>query len=171
MSSGSGSSNPRAAPVHPGLLAERIGLDAARRQEQLAFFELGAEDTRALEEYRPIAEGTVDEIVSRFYEHLLRFPELEALLRTEPGRIAKLQSLQRDYFLSLSGGRFDEDYFESRLRVGDAHQRLGVRPGWYLGAYALYLRLALRALVAAEGDGARILPTVEALIKAITLDM
>jgi signal transduction histidine kinase len=118
-----------------------------------------------------VGARTVDDVVADFYEHLLRFPELEALLTAEPDRIVKLKGMQRAYFLSLSEGRFDDEYFESRLRVGDAHQRIGLRPEWYIGAFALYLRLALRALVEDSGDGRRILPRVEALIKAIFLDM
>jgi len=166
MSSGSTSAD------GPGrLLRELIGLTEPRREEQLSFFELGPDDARELRAYRPLAESTVDRIVADFYAHLLRFPPLEELLRSEPGRIAKLQGLQRDYFLSLSEGRFDAEYFESRLRVGDAHQRIGLGPAWYIGAFALYLRLALRTLVADTGDGARILPAVEALIKAIFLDI
>jgi signal transduction histidine kinase len=166
MSSGSTSAD------EPGrLLRELTGLTEPRREEQLSFFELGPDDARELRAYRPLAERTVDRIVADFYAHLLRFPELEGLLRSEPGRIAKLQGLQREYFLSLSEGRFDAEYFESRLRVGDAHQRIGLGPAWYIGAFALYLRLALRTLVAETGDGARILPAVEALIKAICLDM
>jgi signal transduction histidine kinase len=168
MSSGSGSGS---RPELPKLLRERTGFDEARRGEQLEFFELGAPDEEALAGYRPLAEATVDRIVSDFYAHLMRFPELAELLRAESGRIAKLQGMQRDYFLSLASGRFDADYFESRLRVGDAHQRIGLRPAWYIGAFALYLRLALRVLVADTGDGRRILPIVEALIKAIFLDM
>ncbi len=168
MSSGSSSGS---RPGLPNLLRERTGLDEERRAEQLSFFELGDGDTAALAGYRPIADATVDRIVSDFYTHLMRFPELAELLQAEPGRIAKLRGLQREYFLSLAHGRFDADYFESRLRVGDAHQRIGLRPVWYIGAFALYLRLALRALVEDTGDGQRILPTVEALIKAIFLDM
>jgi len=166
----SGSSSERRAGL-PGLLRELTGLDESRRTERLDFFALADEDTRALRDYRPIAEATVDGIVSDFYAHLLRVPELAGLLESEPGRIAKLQGLQREYFLSLFTGRFDADYFESRLRVGDAHQRIGLRPEWYIGAFALYLRLTLRTLVAETGDGARILPTIEALIKAVLLDM
>ena len=166
MSSGSTSAD------EPGrLLRELTGLTEPRREEQLSFFELGPDDAQELRAYRPLAERTVDQIVADFYAHLLRSPELEGLLRSEPGRIAKLQGLQREYFLSLSEGRFDAEYFESRLRVGDAHQRIGLGPAWYIGAFALYLRLALRTLVAETGDGARILPAVEALIKAICLDM
>ncbi len=172
MSSGSNSSDdPRGTPPPGRSLGEATGLDEAQRAERLGFFELGPDDAAALKACRPLAEASVDRIVSDFYAHLLRFPELEQLLQAEPGRIARLQGLQRAYFLSLSEGRFDPDYFESRLRVGDAHQRIGLRPTWYIGAFALYLRLALRALVEATGDGARVLPTVEALIKAIFLDM
>jgi signal transduction histidine kinase len=155
----------------PGTLSELRGLDEVHRAERLAFFQLGDEDAKALLGYQPVAAATVDRIVSDFYAHLLRFPELEDLLRADPERIAKLQGLQREYFLSLTQGRFDAEYFESRLRVGDVHQQIGIRPVWYIGAFALYLRLALRALVAESGDGARILPTAEALIKAIFLDM
>jgi signal transduction histidine kinase len=172
MSSGSGSADPPRRARKPGeLLRELLGLDEERRDQQLAFFDIGSADTDALRDYHRVAEGTVDRIVAEFYAHLMRFPELQQLLEAEAGRIAKLQGLQRSYFLSLTDGRFDPDYFESRLRVGDAHQRIGLRPEWYIGAFALYLRLALRTLVADAGDGARILPTVEALIKAIFLDM
>ena len=172
MSSESNSDRPGGKPGLAGqLLHELTGLADERRAERLAFFDIGPADTSELGAYRPLAEKSVDGIVTQFYEHLLRFPELETLLRAEPGRIERLQELQRAYFLGLSEGRFDAEYFESRLRVGDAHQRIDLRPVWYIGAFALYLRLALRTLVADTGDGARILPTVEALIKAIFLDM
>lgn len=169
MSSGSNSDDRPRGPDE--LLRELIGLTEARRQEQLSFFEIDAEDGERLRACRPLAARTVDRIVADFYDHLLSFPELERLLAAEPDRIGKLKGLQRAYFLSLSDGRFDPEYFESRLRVGDAHQRIGLRPRWYIGAFALYLRLALRALVEDTGDGRRILPTVEALVKAIFLDM
>jgi signal transduction histidine kinase len=73
--------------------------------------------------------------------------------------------------MSLFEGAVDEAYLESRLRVGDAHQRIGLEPGWYIGAFALYLRLALRALTRESGDGQRILPVMEALVKRVFLDM
>jgi signal transduction histidine kinase len=109
--------------------------------------------------------------VERFYDHLLAFPPLRELLEREPGRIERLRALQRAYFLSLTDGALDDAYVESRLRVGNAHQTIGLEPTWYIGAFALYLRLTLRELVARTGDGARILPTIEALVKIITFDM
>ena len=158
-------------PGEPPALREVTGLDASRRSERLAFFGLDADDARRLRAWRPVAEAGVDAVVRDFYAHLLRFPELATLLSEESGRIAKLQGLQRDYFLSLAEGTFDADSFERRLRIGDAHQRIGLRPAWYIGAFALYLRLAIRGLVAARPDDPDVVPTIEALVKAVFLDM
>ena len=154
-----------------GELARRVGLDQRTLEEQRAFFELSEADTAALRLLRPHAEAGVDAIVDRFYDHLLAFPELREILGREAGRIDRLKMLQRLYFLSLTDGEFDEAYVESRLRVGKVHQAIGLEPSWYIGAFSLYLRLALRELVARTGDGASILPTIEALVKAISFDM
>ena len=154
----------------PPLLREYTRLDPAQQAERLAFFDVGPADIAALRAFGRLTAGAMDGIIEDFYAHLLRFPELVGLLQGEPGRIAGLKTTLRAYFASLTEGPFDEAYFESRLRVGDAHQRVGLRPSWYLGAFSLYLRLALRALVTETGDGARILPALDALIKAVFLD-
>jgi signal transduction histidine kinase len=148
-----------------------MGIDAAHRNERLAYFDVGPDDMERLRAWRPHSEASVDGIVADFYAHLLTFPALARILEADPERLTRLKGLQRRHFLSLTDGEFDAGWFESRLRVGDAHQRLGIQPVWYMGAFALYLRLALRALVDQTGDGREILPTVEALIKAVFLDM
>jgi signal transduction histidine kinase len=154
-----------------GALRGAVGLDATRLEEQLSFFQIGPDDDRVLHDQHDVARNTVDEIVATFYDHLLSFPPLADLLRAEPERIPRLKPLQRAHFMSLFEGSVDEGYFESRLRVGDAHQRIGLKPTWYIGAFALYLRLALRVLSREMGDGARILPVFEALVKRVFLDM
>jgi signal transduction histidine kinase len=168
MSSESRSTDP---PARSSLLRELTGLDAAQQAERLEYFGLGPADLQVLRDLAPLARRTVDGLVVEFYEHLLRFPELATLLRADPERLERLKEKQRAYFLELTEGRLDEDYFESRLRVGDAHQRVGLRPPWYLGAFALYLRLALRAVLAETGEGQRALPALEALIKIVFVDM
>ena len=152
-------------------LTRRVGLDAPRQDEMRRFFDLGPIDTATLHDLRPLARASVDDVVQRFYDHLLRFPDLRELLEREPERITRLRTLQREYFLSITDGTFDDAYVESRLRVGNAHQNVGLEPSWYIGAFALYLRLAIRALVADRGEGAGILPAIEALVKTITFDM
>ena len=45
------------------------------------------------------------------------------------------------YLLSLAGPEIDADYLAERRRIGETHDRIGLEPRWYLGAYALYLSL------------------------------
>jgi signal transduction histidine kinase len=154
----------------PRLLV-RAGLDDARRARRLAFLELDADDETRLAELRAFAREHVDEIVDAFYAHLLRFPETRELLG-DAAQIARLKGLQRAYFLRMIEGRFDADYFESRLRVGAAHARFDLEPEWYLGTYHLYIRLLLdRLRTRYRDDPDRLVALIESLGKAIFLDM
>lgn len=144
--------------------------DEARRAERLALFELGEDDLALLAALRPALAASIDAVVEEFYAHLLRFEPLRALLAAEPGRIERLKRLQRDFVLEMADGRVDAAYFDSRLRVGDAHQRIGLEPVWYLGAFSRLLRLLLRRVAAEAGVAAAALPPLEAVIKTVLLD-
>jgi signal transduction histidine kinase len=147
------------------------GLDAAARQRRLAFLDITAQDEANLAAVREFARAHVDEIVDAFYEHLERFAETRQLLGSH-GPVGRLKQLQRSYFLRLLEGRFDEAYFESRLRVGNAHQLIDLHPEWYLGTYNLYLRLVIdRLREHYRDDPDRLLCTIESLSKVIFLDM
>jgi len=136
-----------------------------------AWFDLGPADIAALRAFAPTLAGRLDALVAEFYRYLLQFPETAALLQAEPERLERLACIQHRYAMELVSADFGPDYVASRLRVGDTHQRMGVAPEWYMGAFALLLRLTLRALVEATGEGRGLLPTVEALIKAVFFDM
>jgi signal transduction histidine kinase len=152
-------------------LSRALGLGEGPLADRLAFFQITSQDEARLAEIGAACASGLDRIVADFYAHLLRFSPLEELLRAEPGRVAKLQGLQRTYFRELTSGRIDAPYVETRLQVGNAHQRIGLRPEWYIGAFSLFLRLYLRELVEQRRDGAALLPEIEALIKAVFLDM
>jgi signal transduction histidine kinase len=79
--------------------------------------------------------------------------------------------LQREYLLSLAGPRLDEGYLAQRRRIGAAHERVGLEPRWYLGAYALYFSLiAPRVARAWPGDPERVARTLVALQRLLGLD-
>jgi signal transduction histidine kinase len=108
--------------------------------ERLAYFDYGPIDRALLAELAPILEKNAANLVSGFYRHLLSFPETRHLLR-EPVVKERLLGLQREYLLSLAGPDIDEAYLDHRRRIGEVHERIGLEPRWYLGAYALYLSM------------------------------
>jgi signal transduction histidine kinase len=109
-------------------------------EERLAFLSFDEADRLRLAALRPALEARADELVDAFYQHMLRFPETRDLL-SDPLTRARLLAMQRDYLLSLGGSQIDEAYVDERRRIGETHERIGLAPRWYLGAYALYLSL------------------------------
>lgn len=77
----------------------------------------------------------LDAIVSEFYAYLWGVPALTLLLGDKE-RTARLRITQRAYLETLGSGRDSLGYFESRLRIGRVHERVGLAPSYYLGAYS-----------------------------------
>ena len=117
-----------------------LKLDEHELRSRRAFFELTDEDLTRLASLRPYAEKWTAKVVEEFYALLLGHPETREILR-EDAVVRRLKKLQSDYFLGLFSGKCDLDYVEDRLRVGTAHERIGLAPKWYIGAYRRYLQL------------------------------
>jgi signal transduction histidine kinase len=118
----------------------------ADRETRLAFFELGSDDRANLAKLRPLLEKHAGGFVSAFYRHLLSFEGPRGLL-ADPDVKDRLLVKQREYLLSLADPELDDDYFARRLAIGQTHVRVGLEPGYYLGAYSLYMRLLIPAVL------------------------
>jgi signal transduction histidine kinase len=69
----------------------------------------------------------------------------------------------------LLSGPYDEAYAESRHKIGATHQRIGLEPAWYLGAYCLYTQLCFPRFAAELG--ATCPPALLSLLKIIFADV
>jgi signal transduction histidine kinase len=138
--------------------------------QRLAYLSLGRGDLELLTALRPIFEKHADNLVAAFYRHLLSFEPTRRLLR-DAGVKERVLKLQRDYLMSLAGPTVDEAFLAQRRRIGAVHQRVGLEPGWYLGAYALYTALLTPHICEAyAGDPERGVRTLIALQKLLLLD-
>ncbi len=115
---------------------------ASEISDRLAFLNFDANDTQRLSALRPLLEEHADGLVGAFYRHLLAFPETRRLL-ADPVVKERLLDEQRAYLLSIAGPDIDARYLDERRRIGETHDRIGLEPRWYLGAYALYLSLLI----------------------------
>jgi signal transduction histidine kinase len=109
-------------------------------EERVTYFDYGDADRRVLADLRTVLEKNADSLVAAFYRHLLSYGATRQLLR-DPEVKERLLWMQRQYLLSLAGPEIDEAYLAERRRIGQTHERIGLEPSWYLGAYALYLSL------------------------------
>jgi rsbT co-antagonist protein RsbR len=148
----------------------QLELDESEIQHRRAFFGITDEDLARLAGLKGFAARHMDDIVKGFYELLLAHPETRSFI-PDAETMAKMESLQRDYFLTLFEGRCDSDYVKRRLLVGAVHERIGMAPKWYIGAYRRYLELLLDRLFADLADPAEARLAFQSAQKLICFDM
>jgi signal transduction histidine kinase len=139
-------------------------------EHRLSFLNLRPEDLELLRELREPLEKHAEGFVGAFYRHLLSFQATRDLLR-DPGVKTRLLASQRAYLLSLAGPTIDDGFLAERRRIGEAHERVGLEPRYYLGAYALYLSLLTPIVFETAGnDPQRGSDILVALQKLLMLD-
>jgi signal transduction histidine kinase len=138
-----------------------------QRLSYLAFEEI---DRELLSDIEPLLEKHADSFVAAFYRHLLSFEPTRRLL-SDPRVKDRLLAKQRAYLISLAHPECDEEFAAERRRIGETHERIGLEPKWYLGAYALYFGL-LAPIISAEypDEPERSARTLAALQKLLMFD-
>jgi methyl-accepting chemotaxis protein len=147
---------------------EGLSVELDRRRRYLRIEEA---DMERLSAVRDVTTQQVKAVVERFYEHLLHNPETRAHFKTER-HIHNVKRTQTLYFTELFEGKCDIDYLRDRLRVGRTHERIGLDPQWYIGAYCIYMNNLLPIVMRHfEGDLERGIETFQSLVKLICFDM
>jgi hypothetical protein len=137
-----------------GGIFERPMARAGNIAERLAFLNLRQRDRELLAALRPLLEKHADSFVAAFYRHLLSFGPTRELLR-DPEVKDRLLRKQREYLLSLAEPGLDRAYAAERSRIGATHERIGLEPRWYLGAYAFYFGFLGRSRATSSAPATR----------------
>jgi rsbT co-antagonist protein RsbR len=148
-----------------------LKLDDEECRRRLEFFELTPDDFQRLTSLRAFAERWTQEITEGLYELLMKHPESRSFFPDE-ATLARVKRLQNAYFLHLFSGTYDLAYVRDRLRVGSAHERIGMPPKLYLGAYRRYLALIHEKLRNHfKGNETEAVKAIETIRKIIFFDM
>jgi rsbT co-antagonist protein RsbR len=124
-------------------LQAEIDQDEVERRKE--FLRFGPEDVAALKRLAPVAARYAQPVIEAFYEHLMSFEETRSFFE-DPKLLEHVKKMQTEYFRRLTEGDYGPDYVANRLRIGTVHERVGLAPKWYLGSYALYMRMVAGAL-------------------------
>lgn len=149
-------------------LVDKYGLDQAHRNLRKEFLGISNEDLAGLRQLQACFSRMAVEFAEKFYQNLLASPETAPFL-TDPVTLERLKQAQMQYFQELLSGNAGPEYFEKRLRVGEVHQRLGIKPTWYLGAYNIYIQACFPRF--AQELGGHLPGELLALVKLIFLDV
>lgn len=149
-------------------LVDKYGLDEAHRKSRREFLGITEDDLTRLRRLQDCFSRIAVEFAETFYQNLLASTETAPFF-TDPVTVERLKQAQMQYFRELLSSDAGREYFEKRLRVGEVHQRLGIRPTWYLGAYNVYIQACFPRF--AEDLGASLPAELSSLVKLIFLDL
>ncbi|MES2296483.1 MAG: EAL domain-containing protein [Pseudomonadota bacterium] len=145
-------------------------ISPAELARRMSFYEIGPDELACLVEARATLGQVQQQCTQALHAHMLQFSNLSGMLAKE-NSLGVLAEAHRRYFADMTAGRLDQDYVDNRLRVGYAHQRIGLEPQWYLGAYRKYLSELMLALYRERSDDQAFLQTYDAVLKLICFDM
>jgi PAS domain S-box-containing protein len=121
-------------------LMTQMGLTSDEQAKIKGFVGFTQDDALALKDLLPLITEKADFIVDRFFENIKRYPELMDLIDRVGSNVDRLKVTQKKYFLTMFEGEYGENYFETRLKIGAMHTKIGLTPRWYLGSYSIYLQ-------------------------------
>ena len=141
-------------------------------EDRLRFIEMDESDIVELQQARQYIEPEIDNMLDRFYEHILTYPEFESLFEDDES-IQRARNSQRQHWLDeLFGGHFKSSYFNKAVKFGRTHARVGLALSWYVGSYSKMLNQFIRRICEeAEKEGTAACETVQAVCKAVLLDV
>ena len=151
-------------------ILQETNITLAKWERLKAFFGFKKDDEDILREFRLVALTHIDDVIEDLYQWFFKFEEVKAYF---PDRktVQHVKKLQRQHFLTLTGGTYGIDYVNERLKVGVTHKRIGLPPNLYMGAYSFYMQAMLpRVLGGFEYDRIKQARAATALVKLIALD-
>jgi heam-based aerotactic trancducer len=153
------------------LKSQTHSISSGERSARLKLYRLTEQDGRALASVARLVDRNMAVFVDDFYDHLERYPEAIEIIRQAGSSIEQLKRTNPDYLREIFRGKFDEQYFASRERIGAVHARIGLSPRWFFAGMASYAEtlgpLLVRKLWLSPRKQAR---TLAAFLKAINLD-
>jgi hypothetical protein len=113
--------------------------DLTRR---LALLGWEGSSAKRIEAFYPVLEAKIDQLIRRFYHHLLGRPETARLLESVD-ITGHLIPAQRKHWLRLFRCEFDAEYVIHARRIGEVHYRKHVPLYAYMASYNYFLCLTL----------------------------
>jgi hemoglobin-like flavoprotein len=141
-------------------------------EQRLRFLKFNNEAVQTLQQVEGLFEGSIDDLLDRFYNHILEQPELKSLFAdkesAERARDAQKQHWQRILFSK----NFGETQFDQTKKVGQTHLKVSLEPSWYMSAYCFMLNEFIELIAKQYKDDTESLTNIiQALNKAVVLDM
>jgi len=107
-------------------------------ESRLAFVGMDEQKRATLRKIRPDIMQALPGILDQFYARAAEFPQTSRLFKNAD-HMRHAKAMQIKHWDVITSAEFSEAYVESVNRIGEAHNRLGLEPRWYIGGYSIIL--------------------------------
>jgi rsbT co-antagonist protein RsbR len=147
----------------PNVSNERPPLLYRNLERRRKFVGLEAGDSARLAVVRDWMTRNVDRFAAVFFDHLEAMPEAANLFRNAE-TLEHAKRLKREHFIAMAQGKYDEDYFDQRVKLAHFYSSAGLDVCVFLGAFHQMMLVITKELLE-HAD----LPATEALECAMSL--
>ena len=148
-----------------------MSIDQLAAKRRLEFLEVEESDRAALRALWPLFEKEIGGLLDGFYDTIMKWETLKQLIDAHSD-VPKLKQAQAGHWKRLFSGEFNQDYFDRAFAIGKAHERVGLKPQWYVGGYTYLLsRLQEMAVTKLHKKPKELSAALAAVNKAVMLEI
>jgi len=129
-------------------LIDQMGYSEREIARRLHLLNFTDDDTERLKTVSGHMNRVAKELIDEYYEHQLADAEIAQIIG-DVDTLRRLEGYMTVYIRQIFEGKYDDQYVNTRLRVGKVHKRLDVRPKLYMKAHAKLQSLLDREVEAA----------------------
>lgn len=111
-----------------------IGVSDPKINEKMAMLDLTTHDLQLLKAVRPLVAKEIDAIAENFYASFYKIEPLRKII-DRYSTVEKLSQTLAGHVLNFFDGKIDDDFIESRARVGRMHYKISLTPSYYMGTF------------------------------------
>lgn len=102
--------------------------------EQMKMIGFDEAELRMVKQVQGLIEEHIEDIVSEFYRTVLNVKHLQQIIETY-STVDRLKQTLKTHLIEMFSGQIDEAFIQKRIRVAEAHVKIGLQPKWYMGAF------------------------------------
>jgi methyl-accepting chemotaxis protein len=139
-------------------------------ETRLRLLQITDDTKHNLRMFVPTLVEHMGEIVRKFYNHILSFPEAKKIFSSEE-QIAYLHTMQKKHWVKMFRCDFDEAYVDGTFAIGEKHYQYGVAPYLYIAGYNFFVCEVIRVASAHYGASLELPGVLASIVRVVNLDM
>ena len=148
----------------------RISVSDGEIEKRLRFQGLSEKDLGVILTWAEVLRSQIDELCDRFYAHIQSNPITQDFL-TRFTTVEKQRPLLTRYIMTMLSGVIDDEYVESRRRVGSRHNDIDLDFNWYISMYEIIRQVLVNAVKGAGANSEELHTFKDSLNRLIQTDV